>query len=303
MVVIGSCISDYPIDVPRLPARGETVVGRHASPSLGGKGANQAVALARLGVAVSIVATVGDDANGTKFGECFRVEHVDCSYLRRDPAQPTGLGVPLVLPDGENAIVVAPAAALSLNRTDVRTARSMIEQATAVLMQLELSHDAAAAAVEVAAETCTELYVNAAPVMNENRELALRAETCIANLEEAAWLLGVDVVRPREAAHAARAIHELGPKVSVITLGSEGACAWADGQAVTVQGLSVPVIDSTGAGDAFSSGYVASRVQGRPLIDALSFANHCGAASCAIRGAMPSMPTALQVAAVAAASE
>ncbi|MBV8202894.1 MAG: ribokinase, partial [Acidobacteria bacterium] len=166
-VVVGSCIVDFCVTVVRLPARGETVLASGVTRSLGGKGANQATALRRLGGEVAMVGCVGEDDFGDAFLELFRQEGIETRFVHRERSAPTGVAFPMVLPGGGNAIVAAPAASMLLPVAAVAAAAARIRQATALLLQLEVPAPAAAAAMAAAREGGVPVFLNPAPYVVE----------------------------------------------------------------------------------------------------------------------------------------
>jgi ribokinase len=295
VVVVGSCIMDFCVRVARLPRHGETVLADGLTRSLGGKGANQAIALRRLGVDVALVAGLGGDDFGDSFLDCFRREGVETRYLHRDPEAPTGVAFPMLLPGGANAIVAAPAASLRLPVAAVTAAAPRIREADALLLQLEVPAAVAAAAMAVAREAGVQVFLNPAPYVDEAPRLAARADVLIPNQAEAEALAGTPLRTPEDALRAAERLRSLGPEVVVITLGEQGAAASGPGIRRVAPGCRVEAVDSTGAGDAFCAGLVAARCRGAGWSEALDFACACGALACRGAGVVPWLPTAAEV--------
>src|SRR6202521_4462273 len=222
-VVVGSCIVDFCVSVPRLPEPGETVLADSVTRSLGGKGANQATALRRLGGEVAIVACVGCDDFGEAFLDFFRQEGIETGFLHRDPSAPTGMAFPMVLPGGGNAIVAAPSASMRLPEAAVAAAAARIRQAAALLVQLEVPAAAAAAAMAVARQAGVPGFLNPAPAVEAAARLAAGADVLIPNEMEAEALTGTPVRAPEDALRAADRLRALGPEVVGVTLGERGA--------------------------------------------------------------------------------
>jgi ribokinase len=293
-VVVGSCIVDFCVSVARLPERGETVLADSVTRSLGGKGANQATALRRLGGEVAIVGCVGWDDFGEAFLDFFRQEGIETGFVHRERSAPTGMAFPMVLPGGGNAIVAAPCASMRLPEAAVAAAAARIRQAAALLVQLEVPAGAVAAAMAVAREAGVPVFLNPAPAVDEAPRLAAGADVLIPNELEAEALTGVSIRTPEDALRAADQLRALGPKVAVVTLGERGAALSAPGIRRVAPAYPVEALDSTGAGDAFCAGLVDARCRGASWSDALDFACACGALACRGPGAIPWLPTAAE---------
>jgi ribokinase len=296
IAVVGSCIMDFCVSLPRLPRLGETVVAGGLSVSHGGKGANQAVALARLGAAPRLIAAVGDDDFGRSFRTRLRDERVGVELVGTAAAAPTGIGIPLILPGGGNAIVVAPGAAMSLRPEAVGAARREIAAAAALLLQLEVPVDTAIAAMEIARAAGVEVFLNAAPVVEGAADACRRTGVLVVNETEAEALAGIRIGDEiGSALDAAAALHRLGPAVVVVTLGERGAVWSGGGRLETARGGFVPAyrvdaVDPTGAGDAFCAGLVYRRIHRADWRSAVEFANACGALAATAVGAMAALP-------------
>ncbi len=318
VAVVGSCIMDFCVSVPRLPRLGENVIASGLRISHGGKGANQAVALARLGAAPRLVATVGDDDFGRSFRTILRAEGVVVDLVGTSTA-PTGIGVPMILGGGENAIVVALGAAMSLRPEAVNAARREIAASAALLLQLEVPLDSAIAAMEIARAAGVEAFLNAGPIV-EGAEAACRAaDVLVVNETEAEALAGGTIGDGVESAlEAAAALHRLGPAVVVVTLGERGA-VWSAGAGLGsargdggvreterggfVPGFRVAAVDPTGAGDAFCAGLVWYRIHGAAWRPAVELANACGALAATAVGAMAALPDRAAAEALVASGE
>jgi len=294
-VVVGSCIVDFCVRVPRLPEQGETVLAESVTRSLGGKGANQATALRRLGGDVAIVAGVGADDFGAAFLDGFRREGIETRWIHRDAAAPTGVAFPMVLPGGGNAIVAAPSASMRLPVAAVEAAAARIRGASALLLQLEVPAAAAAAAMAIARQAGVPVYLNPAPFVAEAPQLAAGADVLIPNEVEAAALAGSPLRTPEDALRCAERLRALGPEAVAVTLGEQGAALSAPGIRRFTPAFPVTAVDSTGAGDAFCAGLVDARSRGASWPAALDFACACGALACRGPGAIPWLPTAAEV--------
>jgi ribokinase len=299
-VVVGSCIVDFCVSVARLPARGETVLASGMTRSLGGKGANQATALRRLGGEVAIVGCVGVDDFGEAFLDFFRREGIETAFVHREEAAPTGVAFPMVLPGGGNAIVAAPGASMLLPVAAVAAAAARIRQATALLLQLEVPPAAAAAAMAAAREAGVPVFLNPAPFVAEAPRLVGGADVLIPNEMEAKALTGTAIGTPADALRAADRLRSLGPEVVVVTLGERGAALSAPGVRRYRPAYEVAALDSTGAGDAFCAGLVDARCRGATWSEALDFGCACGALACRGQGVIPWLPTVAEARSFAA---
>jgi ribokinase len=299
-VVAGSCIVDHSVQVPRLPRLGETVLASGLTRSLGGKGANQATALRRLGGEVAILACLGADGAGDEFLRLFAAEGIDAGAIHRHGSAPTGIAFPMVLPGGANAIVAAPGASLELPVAAVAAASGKIRRAAALLLQLEIPAAVAAAAMALAREARVTVFLNPAPAVDEAASLLASADVLIPNHLEAEALSGVAIATPGDALRAAARLRGLGPEVVVVTLGERGAAVSAAGLERLVPAYAVAAVDSTGAGDAFCAGLVDARCRGADWPAAVDFACACGALACLGEGAIPWLPTAAEARQLAA---
>ncbi len=293
-VVVGSCIVDFCVTVARLPARGETVLAEGVTRSLGGKGANQATALRRLGGEVAIVGCVGTDDFGDAFLDLFRREGIDTACVHRERSVPTGVAFPMVLPGGGNAIVAAPAASMLLPAAAVEAAAPRIRRAAALLLQLEVPAAAAAAAMATARGAGVPVFLNPAPFVAEAPRLVRGADVLIPNELEAAALTGAAIDTPEDALRAADRLRALGAEAAVVTLGERGAALSASGIRRYRPACEIAAVDSTGAGDAFCAGLVDARCRGAGWSEALDFACACGALACRGPGVIPWLPTAAE---------
>lgn len=297
LVVVGSANADLVVAVERRPGAGETVLGSDLAVHPGGKGANQAVAAARLGARTALLARVGDDAHGRLLLRAQRAAGVDTAGVLVGGA-PTGVALITVDPSGDNSIVVAPGANARLTAADVRAARGLLAAARVVSVQLEIPRETV---VEVAraVRPGTLLVLNASPPAALPAEVLAACAVLVVNEHEARTLLAGD---PAAGATApgewARALLARGPAAVVVTLGAAGALV-ADGRGVvTVPSSRVPAVDTTGAGDAFTGALCLRLAAGAGLEEAARFAVRVAAVAVTRRGAQESYPAAAEVDAV-----
>lgn len=297
--VVGSLNMDLVIRAPRLPTRGETVTGGEFATFRGGKGANQAVAAARLGAGVSIVGCVGDDLFGRQLLDGLREEGVDTRAVRVDRGTPSGVALITVDPAGHNTIVVAPGANRRLTAADVDAARQAIAEADVLLAQLEVPVEAVLQAARIARARGRPLVLDPAPAAPLPDELYENVSVINPNEGEAQRLTGIAVDDEAGVRAAAELLLARGCGAVVIKVGEKGAFVAAGTMREMVQGVAVAAVDTTAAGDAFAGALAVALAEGRDTIAAARFANVVGALSVTRMGAQPSMPTRDEVAAMA----
>ena len=282
IAVVGSANVDLTIRVPRLPAPGETVAGADLVRDVGGKGANQAVAAARLGADAALVGAVGNDAFGADLRAGLGAAGVDVSQLSVVPDVPTGVALIQVRPDGENTITLSPGANGRLTPAAVAAAGALLADAGAVVLQLEVPLDVVVAAARAAAGL---VVLNAAPLPPDPSVLAdlLRlVDVLVVNEHEALGLAAGLLPAPDGGAAAdwpatARRLRTLGPDAVVVTLGVQGAVAAGPGTDVVVPAYPVDVVDAVGAGDACCAGLALGLAARLPLDAAVRLACAAGA--------------------------
>ncbi|MBI4506706.1 MAG: ribokinase [Chloroflexi bacterium] len=296
VIVVGSCNVDYTVETERLPTPGATVLGAAFRSALGGKGANQAVAAARLGAQVRMAARVGADAAGEALLSALLRAGVATSAVARDPRTPTGVALIVVDRAGQNLIAVAPGANGRLSARDVAPALADLAPADIVLAQLEVPIAAVLAAFRAARRSGAATLLNAAPALPASAlAVLLRLTTVlVVNEDEAAALAGVPIEGWSTARAAAGALLGLGPALVVVTLGAKGALAVTATEEIAQPAFAVHSVDATGAGDAFC-GALATWYGRAPLAEALALAAAAGALATTRRGAQPSLPTARAV--------
>lgn len=286
VVVVGSVNADLVVGVERRPAPGETVLGSDLATHPGGKGANQAVAVARLGGRAGIVGRVGDDGHGELLRGALAADGVGLAHLVTMPGTPTGVALIAVGPDGDNSIIVSPGANARLGPGDIADAGEMITGASVVSFQLEVPLPAVEAAAGMAAGAGGRVVLNLSPPAPVPEELLALCDPLVVNEHEAAFLLGGD----GDAARMAAALAESGPRSAVVTLGADGVVV-AEGRGTTaVPSPKVKAVDTTGAGDAFTAALCLRLARGDALPDAARYATRAGAAAVRGPGAQSSFP-------------
>ncbi|GAB3601175.1 ribokinase [Microbacterium tumbae] len=286
VLVVGSANRDYLVRVPALPAPGETVLAQSMSNTCGGKGANQAVAASRLGASVSFVGCVGDDSDGALLLRELRAEGVEVSDVTVLHDADTGRAFVWVDDRGENSIAVVSGANFRLSPAKVQRVVRRSPAGTILVIQAEIPADTVTAAVR-AAET-TRVVLNLAPVITLPEDVLSRADPLVLNEAEASALTGIEVRSPDDAMRAARAIRPL-PRSVVVTIGAGGA-VWTDGPRSGIVPITeqVPVVDTTGAGDAFVGALSAALANGRALDAAVEHGVRSGSYSVTRPGAQAS---------------
>lgn len=286
VAVVGSLNLDLVVRVARLPGPGETVSGEDVFRNPGGKGANQAVAAARLGRRVAMVGRVGDDAAGRELLAALEADGVGTSQVRAVAGVPSGTAFITVGDDGENQIVVSPGANARLTPEDVEEAGPALRAAAVTLLQLEVPLAAVAAAAGTAGGR---VVLNPAPVRELPAELLGRVDVLVPNRVELAQLAGGAV--PATVAEAVELAGRLPARAVVVTLGADGALVVEDGDAGHVPAVPVRAVDTTAAGDAFCGGLADALAAGAALEDAARRAARVAAAACLRPGAQASLPT------------
>lgn len=290
MVVVGSINYDISVFTPRLPQPGETMIGSGHFFGAGGKGANQAVAIARLGGRVALVGRVGSDEWGAKLLAGLEVEGVDISAVGIDVEDATGIAVIEIDSNAENTIVGSPGANRNLASDHVAANKTLIAGAGVVLAQLEVPLDTVAAVAEATSGT---FILNPAPAQALPNNLLSRVDILVPNRPELSLLSGIDDLGDVRAVEAA--VRSFRNGVTVVTLGSEGAVLVDEDGIQSFAPLSVEAVDPTGAGDAFCGALAYSISQGRRLEEAVKFASAAGAFAASRRGAQTGMPTTADV--------
>lgn len=299
VAVVGSLNLDIVVPVPRHPARGETVLGGDHFRNPGGKGANQAVAAARLGQAVAMIGRVGADDFGRSLVAALEEDGVDAGNILVSEGTPTGIALIAVDERGENAIVVSPGANAAVTPGDVEAAGETLEAATVTLLQLEVPTDAVARAVALAGGT---VVLNPAPAPREPlpRDLLAEVDVLVPNRVELAGLLGEDEP-PRSLDRVEAMARAAGGRSVVVTLDAEGALVVDGDAALHVPAPQVEAVDTTAAGDSFCGALADALVRGQPLVEAVEWAVRAAAITCTRRGAQASLPRRDEVEALAGA--
>ncbi|MFI9832146.1 MAG: ribokinase [Streptomyces sp.] len=292
LLVVGSANADLVIGVERRPAAGETVLGSDLAVHPGGKGANQAVAAARLGASTALLARVGDDGHGRLLLDSLRSAGVDTVGVLVGGA-PTGVALITVDPSGDNSIVVSPGANGRLTPEDVRAASSLFHASRVVSAQLEIPLETVVAVASSLAPD-SRFVLNPSPPRPLPAVLLAACDPLIVNEHEAKVILGDSAIGD-DPEDWARILLAKGPRSVVVTLGAEGALVASRDGVSRVASVKVDAVDTTGAGDAFTAALAYRLGTGASLPQAAAYAARVGAAAVTREGAQVSFPTAEEV--------
>ncbi len=284
-VVVGSINMDLIFKVNRLPLQGETLSASSFSSAGGGKGANQAISCARLGVETYMVGCLGCDPFGKELLELLKNDGVNVEFVRELKSVPTGLAVILLLPDGRNSIVISPGANHKLSLEDLYRAKDVLVNAAVLLLQLEILPEVVLEAAKIAKEGGATIILDPAPVKELPDEIWSFIDIALPNDVELQLLTGEeDLLKGGEK------LLNWGVKRVITTLGDKGALLIDRDGFKTYPAVKVDVVDSTAAGDAFAGGLASSLARGWELDKAVKFAVCAGALACTKLGAQPSLP-------------
>ncbi len=290
--VIGSTNMDLTTTVERMPVWGETVLAKHFETSFGGKGANQAVAAARLGAEVVMVTNLGDDALGLSALSNFQSYGIDTSHVRRIPNQSTGTATILVdESSGDNAILIVAGANGDLSAADVEAAGEALKRCDLILLQLEINLETAYAAIKFGRENGVKTVLNPAPARASlDMGVIRQASFLIPNETELAILTGMPVESKGEVSAAAQSLVSQGVETVIVTLGARGALLATREGSRAIAPVKVQAVDTTGAGDAFIGSFARYFAGGLSLETALAEATRYSAFSVTRHGAQKSYP-------------
>jgi ribokinase len=290
LAVLGSLNMDLVVRAPRIPAPGETIIGHDLRSVPGGKGANQAVAAARLGAQVSMIGRVGADAHGDALLSNLDGAAVDAAFVIRDRQVPSGVALIVVDEEGQNSIVVAQGANGRVSPADVDAAEAVIAGADGLILQLETPIDAVSRAARIARDNGVKAILNPAPARPLSSSLLACVDILIPNESETALLTGRPVETREDLEAAAAGLHALGVETVVLTLGPRGALLSHAGEMQRVPAFEVKVVDTTAAGDAFVAGFTVALSEGKAPREAVRWGNAAGALAATRLGAQSSLP-------------
>ncbi len=290
IVVVGSSNTDMIVRIPRIPRPGETVTGGEFSIASGGKGANQAVAAARAGGDVELIARVGNDLFGKQAIDGFSLNGIKTDHIVRDRETASGVALIFVDRQGETSIAVVAGANMKLNANDIEAAEKSIASANILLLQLEIPQETVKTAVKIAARHRMIVILNPAPWNPVDDELLRQITIVTPNKTEAEMMSGVKIESESDLASAAKIIQSRGVESVLITLGVRGAFLLGYGLRELIPAFKVQAVDTTAAGDVFNGALSVALAEEKPIREAVRFANAAAALAVTRMGAQPSAP-------------
>lgn len=287
VVVLGSLNIDFAVRTHRLPRPGETIFGEEFTTTAGGKGANQAVAAARLGASTKMIGRVGRDVFGEMLRDALESEGVDIGAVAIDREAETGTALITVSEAGANSIVVIPGANAAVGQQELDALEDVIGEADVLLLQLEIPIEAVEEAASIAASKKVPVILDPAPAVSLAQSLLALCTWITPNEREAEILTGISLSDDDSVAGAARRLVEMGATNVVVTLGGRGCHFAFSGEGFFVPAPSVDTVDTVGAGDAFNGALAVGLAQKLPVRELLVAACAAGASASASRGARP----------------
>ena len=288
VAVVGSLHTDLTVKAERIPVMGETVLGEDLKITMGGKGANQAVAASRLGAEVVLIGRVGADEFGNRMIENATAQRIETKYIVRDELAPSGVALIVIDGKGNNIITVSSGADSRCDEGDVDRAGEAIKSSQVLLAQLELPLRTVAHAIDVAHRHGVQVILNLSPARKVSKRMLRKVHILTLNETEAEFLSGISI---KSLKGVAKRILELGPDHVVLTMGKRGSVLVTAEGLTRVKGVKVKAIDPTGAGDAFCGALAVAIASGEDLKEAVSYANCAGALATTRIGAQEALPT------------
>jgi ribokinase len=295
IAVLGSINMDMVIRCEHLPRPGETIIASSTSEVCGGKGANQAVAAARLGADVAMIGCVGDDKFAVDLLENIEHENISVKHIYRRSNCPSGLAIISVDNSGENSIIVVPGANGTLQVEDAMALTDLIRSSHTLLLQLEVPVETVIAAINIARDSNTRVILDPAPAPSQFPKELLQTDLICPNQSEAGIILGREISSLEDARNSAIELTHLGPRNAIITLGGQGAVFSDGGPAEWIEPFTIDTVDTTGAGDAFTAALAVRWAEEASLAEAVQFACAAGAIAATRAGAQPAMPTRVEI--------
>jgi ribokinase len=285
ILVVGSINMDLVVRVPHSPEPGETVLGGDFETFPGGKGANQAVAAARMGGNVTMVGRVGNDDFGDTLIQGLLENKIKTTHVIKDSETPTGIAMIAVAPDGENMIVVAPGANSKVTLEDISNTRELMRKADLILLQLECPMEIVCAAIDLANVYEVPVVLNPAPAQPLSKSLLTDVDYLTPNQTELLQLTGESDIN-----QAIKKIQDWGVRNLIMTLGPNGARVISGGLDKHLPAHEITAVDTTAAGDAFNGALAVALAEQKPLLDAVRYGIAAGALAATKHGAQPSLP-------------
>ena len=289
ILVVGSIAMDTVVTLNRFPKAGETVIGNDIAFYPGGKGANQCIAIRRLGGNVQMCGMVGKDANGEILRQLFANEGVPTHFIF-EGQKPTGMAQIQINEEGENSICIIPSANHEFSLRELDAIDSALQNAALLVLQLELTVEITEVLIRRANSYGVPVLLNPAPAAKLSPEVMAMVSYLTPNETELSFLADMPVETVEDAERAAQRLLAQGVKTVVATLGSQGALAVTPRQTILAEGFAVKAVDTVAAGDSFSGGLAVALTEGKALPEALRFANAVGALTVCGKGAIPSLP-------------
>lgn len=289
ITIVGSFAVGLTMRAPKLPIFGETMLGTDFDMGPGGKGSNQAVATARLGAQSALRAILGTDKLAGIATDLYAAEGVDTEFVTSQSARATGVGFIILNDKGENLIILDMGANELMNAASVDMAEARIAASDVVMTVLEVPTEAASRAMALGRKHGARTILNPAPARALPPEIFASVDYLTPNESELRILLGLPADDPRSSRELAAELRRQGVRNVVVTLGRQGALILTDDLDQMVPAVPVDVIDTTGAGDAFNSGFAVALAEGRDIVDAVRFGVVCGAIACTKLGVIPSL--------------
>lgn len=290
IVVIGSFMMDMVVRTKRVPDAGETIVGMSFAKFPGGKGANQAVAAARLGGDVIMVGKLGADANGEEMRKAIEQEGIDTRYILQEDSEISGIGSVILDDTGQNRIIVVPGANLKLTPEEVGQISEVIRSADMVVMQLEMNIHTVERAAEIATNYGVPVILNPAPAQELSEQLLRNITYLTPNESELELLTGMTIHTLEDTDKAAQMLIDKGVRHVIVTLADKGALIVTQHDSQWISGFQVEAVDTVAAGDSFNGALAVQLVRGKSLAEAVKYANAAGALTVTKPGAIPSLP-------------
>jgi len=291
IVVVGSANMDIYVNTEYLPEPGETVISKDYLMTVGGKGANQAVAARQLGADVSMIGKVGDDSFGQEIIDTLQKYKVTTKHILKDPTVGSGMAVIIVDEEPQNVIAVTPGSNMQLSVEDINSKREIIENAEIVLAQLEIPLEVICQIGMLLKDRGGLFILNPAPAKQLDRSIIEMVDVLTPNQTEAKILTGIDSESLEGASLAGRKLLKMGAKEVIVTMGKQGSLYISPDLEEFIPAYEIKdAVDPSGAGDAFMGGFSVALLEGKQMLEAIRYGNLIGGLSTRKNGAMPSMP-------------
>ncbi|MDR4317664.1 PfkB domain-containing protein [Niallia circulans] len=294
IVVVGSINMDIIVEAPKYPAYGDTMFCDSIKMLPGGKGANQAVSVAKLGKKTCLVGSVGKDSAGNQLIENLQSKNVDTSYIVQSEASGTGTFVAIVDSSGENTMVGTKGANDSLSKEDIEKIFAQID-AKILLVQLETSKESIIAAMQAAKERGMYVILDPAPADGIFEEAFQYADLVTPNKQETKRITGIDVINKETALEAAKKLNEKGISDVIVKMGEHGSLVYKNGEATVVDAIKVKAVDTVGAGDCFAGALASAYLDTNDLVKAANFASVAAGIKVSRSGGQEAIPTLSEV--------